>query len=35
MNRYQESFDRLAFNFGLDYLDEKLYQEEIDIPKIS
>lgn len=30
MNRYQESFDRLAFNFGLDCLDEKLYPEEIE-----
>lgn len=27
---YQESFDRFAFNFGLDGLDEKLYPEEIE-----
>lgn len=30
MNEYQKAYDRLAFNFGLDCLDEKLYPEEVE-----
>lgn len=30
MNEYREALDRVAFNFGLDCLDEALEQEEQD-----
>lgn len=29
-NKYQEAFNRLSFNFGLDCLDEDLYKGEIE-----
>lgn len=29
-SKYQAAFDRLALNFGLDCLDEKLYPEEVE-----
>lgn len=29
-NKYQEAFNRLSFNFGLDCLDKDLYKGEIE-----